>query len=202
MLRVIQSGAESTPGRREPELDDALLARCSAGDHAAFRVFVERYQVLVFALLSRLAGRGPHVEDLAQETFVRAYHALPGFDRAGSARLSTWLLTIGTRVACDARRKSNSSSAHALELVRSAPPLGPASPEHMSARHELMSAIQLAAAELPEDQRIAFVLSEFHDFSLAEIAEALGIPESTVKTRLFRARQKLARALSPYKEGL
>lgn len=201
MLRVIQ-GQASSARTREPELDAALLARCSSGNPEAFRAFVERYQVMVFALLSRLTGRGPHVEDLAQETFVRAYRALPGFDAAGSARLSTWLLTIGTRVAIDVRRRSSKSEAHVRELLQSAPAPGPASPEQLCGRAELMSAIQRAAAELPEDQRIAFVLSEFHDFGLAEIAEALAIPESTVKTRLFRARRKLARALSPYKEGL
>jgi RNA polymerase sigma-70 factor (ECF subfamily) len=201
MLRVIQ-GQASSARTREPELDAALLARCSSGNPGAFRAFVEHYQVMVFALLSRLTGRGPHVEDLAQETFVRAHRALPGFDAAGSARLSTWLLTIGTRVAIDVRRRSGRSEAHVRELLQSAPAPGPASPEQLCGRAELMSAIQRAAAELPEDQRIAFVLSEFHDFDLAEIAEALGIPESTVKTRLFRARRKLARALSPYKEGL
>jgi RNA polymerase sigma-70 factor (ECF subfamily) len=201
MLRVIQG--EASPARtREPELDAALLARCSSGDPEAFRAFVEHYQVMVFALLSRLTGRGPHVEDLAQETFVRAHRALQGFDPAGSARLSTWLLTIGARVAIDGRRKSGRSDARVREVLQSAPVPGPASPEQLCGRAELMSAIQRAAAELPEDQRIAFVLSEFHDFGLVEIAEALGIPESTVKTRLFRARQKLALALSPYKEGL
>lgn len=194
-----QTSSARTP---EPELDAALLARCSTGDPEAFRMFVEHYQVMVFALLSRLTGRGPHVEDLAQETFVRAHRALPGFDATGSARLSTWLLTIGTRVAIDVRRRSGRSEAHVRELLQSAPVPGPASPEQLCGRAELMSAIQRAAAELPEDQRIAFVLSEFHDFGLAEIAEALGIPEGTVKTRLFRARRKLARALSPYKEGL
>ena len=195
-------GQASSARTREPELDAALLARCSSGNHEAFRAFVEHYQVMVFALLSRLTGRGPHVEDLAQETFVRAHRALPGFDAAGSARLSTWLLTIGTRVAIDVRRRSGRSEAHVRELLQSGTAPGPASPEQLCGRAELMSAIQRAAAELPEDQRIAFVLSEFHDFGLAEIAEALGIPESTVKTRLFRARRKLARALSPYKEGL
>jgi RNA polymerase sigma-70 factor, ECF subfamily len=201
MLRVIQ-GEASSERSRERELDGALVARCSTGDPEAFRAFVERYQVMVFALLSRLRGRGSHVEDLAQETFVRAHRALQGFDGAGSARLSTWLLTIGTRVAIDARRRSGRSEAHVRELLQSAPAPAPASPEQLCGRAELMSAIQRAAAELPEDQRIAFVLSEFHDFSLSEIAEALGVPESTVKTRLFRARRKLARALSPYEEGL
>src|SRR5580704_4850619 len=90
---------------REPELDRAVLARCRAGDARAFRVFVERYQRPVFACLSRIVGRGPQVEDLAQEVFVRAWRAMPGFDPDGPAKPSTWLLTIAARAALDARRR-------------------------------------------------------------------------------------------------
>src|SRR5262245_60722258 len=81
------------------EVDRETLRRCQAGEAAALRLFVTRYQRPVFALLSRLLGPGPHVEDLAQETFLRALRALSGFDLDGSARASTWLLTIATRLA-------------------------------------------------------------------------------------------------------
>src|SRR5262249_11272368 len=86
------------------EIDRETLARCQAGEAAALRLFVTRYQRPVFALLSRLMGRGPHVEDLAQETFLRAFRALAGFDPDGSARPSTWLLTIATRLALDSKK--------------------------------------------------------------------------------------------------
>lgn len=94
--------APAVPGR---ELDPATLARARNGDPIAFRAFVVRYERPVFALLSRLMGRGREVEDLAQETFLRAFRALPGFDPDGPARVSTWLLTIATRLALDARKK-------------------------------------------------------------------------------------------------
>lgn len=183
-----------------PELDRATLARCVAGDGAAFQAFVLHYQVAVFALLSRLLGRGPQVEDLAQETFLRAFRALPGFDLSRETRASTWLLTIGTRLALDVRRKSAVARAHdpGWEQARSRSELP--SPEHDSVRAELRAAIVRATSELPEEQRDAFVLSEFHDFSILEIAQAVGAPENTVKTRLFRARQKLASALLQHKE--
>src|SRR5688572_20895901 len=87
------------------ELDLALLARCQAGEPAALRAFVEHHQRAVFALLSRIIGQRPEVEDLAQETFLRAIRALPGFEVDGAARLSTWLLTIATRLALDVCRK-------------------------------------------------------------------------------------------------
>lgn len=179
------------------------MVRCTSGDPAAFRAFVEHYQERVFALLSRLVGRGPQVEDLAQETFLRAYRALPRFDSNGAARVSTWLLTIGTRVAQDEWRKGRNADARAHELsVVESWARTDASPEGDSVRSELATAIHKAAAELPHDQRAAFVLSVFHDFSHAEVAEALGIPENTVKTRLFRARERLMQALSPYKDEL
>lgn len=185
----------------EAELAESVLVRCVAGDPEAFGVFARRYEAAVFALVSRLLGRGPHVEDLAQETFMRAFRAFPRFDVAGPARVSTWLLTIGTHVARDHWRQGARASARSLEVAwaarteRAVP-----SPEQDAARRELAQAIHDAAAELPHEQRAAFVLAEFHDFTTAEIAAALGIPENTVKTRVFRARQKLAAALSSYKD--
>src|SRR5208283_5050811 len=105
MLAVVLPEPPTAAARpRLEELDGATLDRARARDPVAMRAFVVRYQRPVFALLSRLVGRGPHVEDLAQETFLRAFRALPGFDPAGAARASTWLLTIATRLALDARR--------------------------------------------------------------------------------------------------
>src|SRR5262245_33013154 len=94
-----------------PPLEDAVLVRCRAQDPMAFRAFVVRYEAMVFALLSRMRGRGADVEDLAQETFVRAYRAFPSFDPGGSAKVSTWLLTIATRLALDANKRKSVASA-------------------------------------------------------------------------------------------
>jgi RNA polymerase sigma-70 factor, ECF subfamily len=178
------------------ELDRATLLRAKAGDPIAFRAFVVRYQRPVFAILSRLLGPGPHVEDLAQETFLKAFRALPGFDVERSARPSTWLLTIATRLALDAKRRRRIvvelSAEYALADERS--------PERSASTTELGRAITRAAAELPDDQRAAFLLAEFHGLSIAEIAEALDAPENTVKTRLFRARQRLKQALEAFAE--
>lgn len=187
----------------EAELAESVLLRCVAGDPEAFGVFVRRYEAAVFALVSRLLGRGPHVEDLAQETFMRAFRAFPRFDIAGPARVSTWLLTIGTHVARDHWRHGARASAGSREVALAArTERAVPSPEQDSARRELARAIHDAARELPHDQRAAFVLAEFHDFTTAEIAGALGIPENTVKTRVFRARQKLAAALASYRDDV
>lgn len=184
---------------RERELDRSTLDRCRASDPIAFRAFVVRYERMVFALLSRIVGRGPEVEDLAQETFLRAFRALPSFEPEGAASVSTWLLTIATRLALDTKKKTATVRAHAESAIGGE--ASDASPERDSARAELGRAIAKATAELPADQRAAFVLSQFHGFSIAEIAEALNAPEATVKTRLFRAREKLARALEPWENA-
>ena len=158
----------------------------------AFRAFVVRYERMVFALLSRMLGRGPEVEDLAQETFVRAYRAFPNFDPNGAAKPSTWLLTIATRLALDARKKKKLDQ---TSLEDAAEASSRSTPELSLEQRQLGRAIEGAAQALPDDQRAALVLAEFHGLSITEIAEALAVPENTAKTRLFRAREKMRDAL-------
>lgn len=188
MLVVMGARARAVEGT---ELERATLELCRQGDRGALRAFVLRYERAVFALLSRLIGRGPEVEDLAQETFLRAIAALPRFDPDGPARVSTWLLTIATRLGLDRLKKREPYLDSEIEAVA----LERETPEQKLARAELRHALTAAVHELPHDQRAAFVLAEFHELSMAEVAAALEIPENTAKTRVFRARAKLERAL-------
>lgn len=174
------------------EVDPPTLRRCQAGDAEALRAFVDRYQRPIFALLSRLLGPGPHVEDLAQETFLRAFRALGSFDPEGPARPSTWLLTIATRLALDSRKRRRLESVPYDDTLVSAE----GDPEREAERLRLRQAIVAAAAELSDDQRAAFLLMELHGLSVAEAATALSIPENTVKQRVFRAREKLRSRLA------
>ena len=183
----------SREGTPPAALDASVLERCRAQDPMAFRAFVVRYERMVFALLSRMLGHGPEVEDLAQETFVRAYRAFPGFDPAGAAKPSTWLLTIATRLALDSRKKKRLDQTELTEGNDRAPT--GSTPEIALERRQLGRAIADAADTLPDDQRAALVLAELHGLSIAEIADALMIPENTAKTRLFRAREKMREAL-------
>ena len=180
------------------EVDLETLRRCKAGDPLAQRAFVLCYQRPVFALLSRLLGRGPHVEDLAQETFLRAFRALGDFDPGGPARPSTWLLTIATRLALDDRKRRRFPT---VPLDEAEPRPAPGDPELLAERARLGRAIEDAARELSEDQRAAFLLLEFHGFSVAEAASTLKIPENTVKQRVFRAREKLRSRLAALWSG-
>jgi RNA polymerase sigma-70 factor (ECF subfamily) len=169
-------------------VDRATLVRCRTQDPVAFQAFVVRYERLVFAVLSQMLGRGAHVEDLAQETFLRAYLAFPRFELDG-AKPSRWVLTIATRLALNEARRGGRGRGR--ETDDAPEPAHDATPETESLRNELGRAIERAIAQLPEDQRAVFVLAELHDLSLAEVASALGIPVGTVKSRLVRAREQL-----------
>jgi len=185
--------------RSPAELDRVTLERTRALDPVALRAFVARYQRPVFALLSRMVGPGPHVEDLAQETFLRAFKALPAFRPDGPAKASTWLLTIATRLALDARKKKQLPLAPP-EAAHDVP--AASTPETERARRELGRRLAQAAEALSDDHRAALLLADVHGFSLAEVGEALGIPEATAKTRVFRARQHMREQLADLREAV
>jgi RNA polymerase sigma-70 factor (ECF subfamily) len=169
------------------EIDLATLELCRAGERAALERFVRCYQTRVFAFLSRALGYGLSIEDLAQDVFIRAYRALADFDPSGQARLSTWVLTIAYRVLVDARRRQNSSQRFAMAPAEH----DTQTPEQQLSNREIGAALARAVSELSPEQRDVFVLAEFHELSMLEIANVTGIRQATVKTRLFRARNQL-----------
>ena len=177
------------------ELDELTLARAQRGDARARRDLVLRYQRPVFALLSRMlharTGHQP-IEDLAQETFLKVFKALPGFDRHGAARLSTWILTITTNLAIDElRRRRLPTDA----LAPGDEPASSAATDADAERRRLADVLRRAIDDLPPDFRAAFLLREYHEFEYTEIASNLQIDLGTVKSRLSRARAALRRAL-------
>jgi RNA polymerase sigma-70 factor (ECF subfamily) len=168
------------------QLDELTLRRAQRGDERAWRDLVACYQSQVHALVWRLlAGRARHrVEDLVQETFVRVLRALPSFEPSGSASLSTWMLTIATRLALnDLRRKETEP------LVIE--PIARERTDAAAERQRLGAAIAAGVAALPDAQRAVFVLREYHELDYLEIAQVLDIDLGTVKSRLARARDAL-----------
>jgi RNA polymerase sigma-70 factor (ECF subfamily) len=190
VFKVTQATAYMVPMRERSssELDAATIESCRASDPAALKAFVIRYERVVFAFLSRTLGAGPHVEDLAQDVFMRAFRALPRFDAAGAAKPSTWLLTIASRLVIDERRRRRVPT-QPIDLDSAQPALG--TPETERERAELGRALSRAAGELTPEHRDVFVLAEFHGLDMKDIAAVLSINEATVKTRLFRARERL-----------
>lgn len=186
---------DAVPPNPPDEFDELTLARAQRGDARARRDLVVRYQRPVFALLSRMlhARPGcPPVEDLAQETFLKVFRALPGFDRRGPARLSTWILTIASRLAIDELRRRRPEVA---PIDPHAEPASPVAADADAERTRLGDVLRRAIDDLPPEYRAAFLLREYHELEYAEIAENLQIDLGTVKSRLSRARAALRRAL-------
>jgi RNA polymerase sigma-70 factor (ECF subfamily) len=175
------------------ELDDATLRRAMRGDGDAARSLVELYQARVFALASRmLSGRGrATTEDIAQDTFLVVFRQLAQFDPRGTAKLSTWILTIAARRAIDELRKQRPM------LVAEVPERGVV--DDRAQRRELALAIEAALRDLSPELRAAFLLREYHGLEYAEIARALQIDLGTVKSRLSRARAGLRERLAEVK---
>lgn len=198
MQRSVTALAPRAPAAMPPtppaELDELTIARAQRGDERARRALVERYQRPVFALLSRMLHdrSATPVEDLAQETFLRVFRALPGFERGGSARLSTWILTIASRLAIDELRRKRPP---AESLDAAAEPASSAATDAEAERRRLAAILHKAIDELSPEHRAAFLLREYHELEYAEISENLKIDLGTVKSRLSRARAALRRAL-------
>src|SRR5262245_52745779 len=177
--------------RTSEPIDELTLRRAQRGDQRAWRDLIARFQQPVFALIWRLlAGRARHrVEDLTQETFVRVLRALPRFDPAGPASLSTWILTIATRLTLNEMRRPETA---VLEGE-------PAASERTDAdveRKRLGAAIASGVATLSDPQRAVLVLREYHELDYAEIADVLELDVGTVKSRLSRARASLREHLT------
>jgi RNA polymerase sigma-70 factor (ECF subfamily) len=186
----MQAAARVRALRGEP-LDELTLRRAQRGDERAWRDLIARFQKPVHSLIWRLlAGRARHrVEDLTQETFVRVLKALPKFDPGGPATLSTWILTIATRLALNELRKPEASSLDKEVLGRERA-------DTDAERRRLGAAIAQGVGALPDGQRAVLVLREYHDLDYAEIADALELDVGTVKSRLSRARTALREYLT------
>jgi RNA polymerase sigma-70 factor (ECF subfamily) len=165
--------------------DELLVRRAQRGDRFAFEALVERHQGRLFTLAARVLGSRQDAEDAVQDALVRAWLALPRF--RGDARFSTWLYRICLNAAHDVRGRARIQVAE--EVVEAA------DPRDRFAEHELSGDLQRALNALHEDFRDAVVLADVLGCTYAEVAELTGVPEGTVKSRVFRGRSELARLL-------
>jgi len=195
MLAMVASDSTRAAGA-EIE-NDELIRKAAAGDQAAARAFFEQHHRSVHAFLWRMlnprASRAV-VEELTQDTFLRAFAALPEFEIAGPARVSSWLLTIATRVALNELRRLHRKPDATVNVELVGIPGGDA-PDEPSRRRALAALVERAVAALAPDQRAVLVLREYHDRSLEEIATTLDLPIGTVQSRLARARAALRETL-------
>lgn len=186
--------------------DAVLVDRVKRGDMQAFEMLVVKYQRRIQRLVARMVRDPEQVEDVAQETFIRAYRALPQF--RGESAFYTWLYRIAvntakktlmdmkrdpvvTESALASRSESNETSSLENELSTAE------TPEAMLASREIAQTVNAAIESLPEDLRQAIVLREIEGLAYEEIASVMNCPIGTVRSRIFRAREAIAQRLRP-----
>lgn len=180
-----------------------LIQRARSGDQEAFAALVAEHQRYVYNLALRVLKNEEEALDLAQETFVRAWTALPNF--RGQSRFRTWLYRIATNL-CYNRLPSLRRSLNELgdDVMAELPEsdLAPGNPARGAEDRELRSYLHRAIEGLDEHYRLLISLRYQSELSYEEIAATLNLPLGTVKTGLFRAREQLRRALENYQEPL
>ena len=179
--------------------DEELVARSIGGDADSFNELILRWERPIYALAYRQIGREEDARDVCQETFLRAYRALSGF--RGQAKFSSWLYRIALNLCRDwIRRERRTPVVQApddvdlMDLAAAAQPSE--SIEDRIARQDLSRTVERAMALLSDEQRTTIILKEYHGLTFQEIADLVGCPLSTVKTRLYQGLTVLRRELA------
>ena len=185
------------------EVDQQLVERVQRGDKQAFGLLVAKYQRKLARLLSRLIRDPAEVEDIAQETFIKAYRALPSF--RGDSAFYTWLYRIGISTAknflvSQGRRAPTSTDfdSEEAETFEDGDQLRDINtPERLMMTRQIGDTVNTAMEALPEELKTAIVLREIEGLSYEEIATIMDCPIGTVRSRIFRAREAISEKLKP-----
>jgi RNA polymerase sigma-70 factor (ECF subfamily) len=201
------AGTSDTPSAADSDV--MLVERAVAGDQAAFELLVIKYQRRIQRLIGRMVRDVDLVEDIAQETFIRAYRALHQF--RGDAQFYTWLYRIAVNTAkkflLELKRDLTVSEA-AFKLnddgdetyTARNEPISDETPESVLAAKEIGNAVNAALESLPDDLKQALTLRELEGLSYEDIADAMGCPIGTVRSRIFRAREAISAKVKPMLE--
>ena len=186
--------------------DKRLVERVKAGDKRAFDVLVLKYQHKIVKLVMRYVHDQTEALDVTQEAFIKAYRAIPKF--RGDSAFYTWMYRIAINTAknhivamkrkpmefdLDMRESGGFESNAQLRNIDS--------PDRIAQRDELREALQTAIDALPEELRVAIVFREFEGMSYEDIASAMNCPIGTVRSRIFRARDAIDKAIRTYIDG-
>lgn len=185
------------------EVDQQLVERVQRGDKQAFGLLVAKYQRKLARLLSRLIRDPAEVEDVAQETFIKAYRALPSF--RGDSAFYTWLYRIGINTAknflvSQGRRAPTTTDfdSEEAETFEDGDQLRDINtPERLMMTRQIGDTVNAAMEALPEELKTAIVLREIEGLSYEEIATIMDCPIGTVRSRIFRAREAISERLKP-----
>lgn len=194
--RPADVAVESARGSDDP--DSEWVTRWQAGDARAFEVLVKRHEQRVYRLLLRMLGSAEEAEDAAQEAFLSLHRHGHRFRR--EARFSTFVYRVAVNAALNKRRSQGRIRARHKELMhRQAAgehlPSAPRDPESAASGAQVQVKVQEALLRLPPDLRMAVILYDIEGQSYRDIADVLGVPEGTVKSRIHRARNALRELL-------
>ncbi|MFA7243102.1 MAG: RNA polymerase sigma factor RpoE [Sulfuricellaceae bacterium] len=186
------------------EIDQQLVERVQRGDKLAFELLVAKYQRKLARLLSRLIRNPTEIEDVSQETFIKAYRALPSF--RGDSSFYTWLYRIGINTAknhlvSQGRRVPTTTefNAEEAETFDDADQLRDNNtPENELMSKQIAATVNKAMESLPDEMRTALTLREIDGMSYEDIAGIMNCPVGTVRSRIFRAREAVAERLRPF----
>ncbi len=211
VVGVVSVGAVAEVGQvgmPAPDVDAALVQRVQRGDQRAFEMLVVKYQRRIERLIARMVRDTNLVEDIAQETFIRAYRALPNF--RGESAFYTWLYRIAVNTAKKALiglQRDPVITESALASLDDDEEGGASrvenelsdgeTPESVMASRQVAETVNAAIESLSDDLRQAIVLREIEGLSYDDIAELMGCPIGTVRSRIFRAREAIAQRLRP-----
>ncbi len=186
----------------EQELDWQIVQRVQQGDKAAFNLLVRKYQHRLMNSVSRYVSNHGDVADVVQEAFIKAYRALPGF--RGESAFYTWLYRIAVNssknylVATGRKPPSSDVDAEDAESYEGSDALKVGdSPEKLLLSEEIRQVVFDTIEQLPDELRTAITLRELDGLSYEEIAEIMGCPIGTVRSRIFRAREAIDQKLKP-----
>jgi RNA polymerase sigma-70 factor (ECF subfamily) len=186
----------------ESDLDQALVERVQKGDKHAFDLLVRKYQHKIVSVISRYLSDWSECQDVAQEAFIRAYRAIGSF--RGDAQFYTWIYRIAINTAknylvSQGRRPPTEDVAveDAVQFDGATRLHESATPERELMREEIERTVFATVEALPEELRTAITLREVDGLSYEEIADAMGCPIGTVRSRIFRAREAIDQQLRP-----
>jgi RNA polymerase sigma-70 factor (ECF subfamily) len=179
--------------------EELTIKKAQRGDHDAFRSLVERHTQAVFRLAWRITGNTIDAEDMVQETFLRAWKQLGKFD--GRAAFGTWVHRIAANCSLDHIRSRKGKMDGVDDPLEHLAHGGP-SPERLAQSGEITGLLIPALDELTEMERAAFILRHYEGMPILEISRVLGVETGAAKHSVFRAVQKLRRALEPAVSGL
>jgi RNA polymerase sigma-70 factor (ECF subfamily) len=180
----------------QPATPDSLIEQCLSGDQAAWEIVVRQNWRKVFNVAYKFVGRHDEAEDLTQDIFLKIFKALATFDRR--ANFQTWIISISRNLCIDhyrSVRKERQTIARDVDANDLQPASADRGPYAVAEHRDLRVLLRQALQTLPPTLRTAVVLRDLQELSYQEIADHLGLPEGTVKSRINRGRLELARQL-------